>query len=76
VVGEAAGSYKKAGTVKNHLLIAGLIPLKNEHSAKDFVGGSKNYVVQTQHSFVDMLVSGITSGIYTPTTTTIFVPAN
>jgi hypothetical protein len=76
VVGEEAATYTKVASFKNHHIISGLVPLKNQYTAKEVVGDAKNYVVKTQHSFVDLLVSAITSGIYTPTTTTILVPAN
>ncbi|MDR3129830.1 MAG: Bor family protein [Tannerellaceae bacterium] len=76
VVGEEAAAYTKVASVKNHFLVGGLIPLKNQYGTKEIAGNAKNYVVQTQHSFVDLLVGALTSGIYTPTTTTILVPAN
>jgi hypothetical protein len=74
VVGDASAPYTQAGTFKNHHLIYGLVPLKSEYSAKQLVGEAENYVVQTQHTFIDMLLEYVTGGIYTPTTTTVFVP--
>jgi hypothetical protein len=34
-------------------------------------GGAKDYTVNIQHSFIDGLLSGLTGGLYTPTTTTV-----
>ncbi len=55
---------------KNHYLIYGLAALDTS-SPIDMAGGAENYTVTTKHTFVDGLISGITFGIYSPTTTTI-----
>lgn len=55
-------------TEKNHYLIYGLAALKTSDPVK-MAGGSENYQVTIQHSFVDGLINAITGGIYTPTTT-------
>jgi hypothetical protein len=34
-------------------------------------GGAKDYTVNTQHSFIDGLIASLTSGLYTPTSTTV-----
>jgi hypothetical protein len=34
-------------------------------------GGAKDYTVVTKHSFVNGLLSSLTFGIYSPTTTTV-----
>lgn len=55
--------------------VGGLIPSKSANlDASKYVGGRKNYVVKTNMSFVNGLISYITWGIYTPTTTTFYVP--
>ncbi|AJA69552.1 hypothetical protein E0Z07_11050 [Myroides odoratimimus] len=59
---------------KNHALIAGLIPLNKGYKGSELADKKTNYVVKTQMSFVDGLLGCITFGIYTPTTTTIYVP--
>lgn len=64
----------KVNSVKNHALIYGLIPLSKGYDAKTYVGNKTNYVVKYQHTFVDGLLETITFGIYTPTTTSFYVP--
>jgi hypothetical protein len=46
------------------------------HYANDYVGNYTDYVIKTRHSFVDYLLEYITMGIYTPTSTTYYVPLN
>ncbi len=57
---------KKVG--HNHFLIAGLVPV-GIADVKEMAGGAKDYTVTVTHSFVDGLLSAITGGLYTPTTT-------
>ena len=65
----------KVNSVMNHHLLYGLIPVsKTELKADKYVGHRKNYVVKNNMSFVDGLLSVITFGIYTPMTTTFYVP--
>lgn len=64
----------KINKVKNHALIGGLVPLNNGHKASEFVNNTPNYVVKHQKSFVDGVLSFITIGLYTPTTTTFYIP--
>jgi hypothetical protein len=69
VVGKGAqGTSTVSG--KNHYLIDGLVPLKTSDS-KAMAGDSKDYVITTEHTFIDGLLSVITFGIYSPTTTTV-----
>jgi hypothetical protein len=64
----------EVGSEWNHHII-GLIPIgKTKLNAKDYVGDRENYVVKTNQSLVNVLLGCITSGIYTPTTTTFYVP--
>lgn len=61
----------------NSILLWGLLPLKSaEQKAKDVVGERKNYTTVTQWTFVDGLLSCITLGIYSPTTTKYYIPAD
>lgn len=61
--------------VWNHHLIGGLIPLDNASmNPTDFVGDRPNYVVKTNMSVLNWLVSGITYGLYTPTQTKYYIP--
>ncbi|MEM6298038.1 MAG: Bor family protein [Bacteroidota bacterium] len=55
---------------KNHYLIYGLAPLDTADPTK-MAGDAKNYTVTTQHTFIDGLLSFLTGGIYSPTTTII-----
>jgi hypothetical protein len=54
----------------NHYLIAGLAPI-DVSNPKDLAGDAQNYSVKTEQSFVNGLLSVLTFGIYSPTTTTI-----
>ncbi len=69
VVGEGAKGMTQI-TKKNHYVIAGLGAI-NVSDSKAMAGGAKNYTVKTEQTFVDGLLSMITFGIYTPTTTTV-----
>jgi hypothetical protein len=51
-------------------VIYGLAPVGISNS-KQMADGAENYTVHTIQSFVNGLVSAITFGIYTPTTTTV-----
>ena len=65
-VGEGAKTGMTV-TRKNHYLIAGLVPI-NTADPGQMAGSAKDYTVTIQHSFIDGLISGLTSGFYTPTT--------
>lgn len=54
-------------TKKAHTLIAGLVAL-NDINVNEVCGGKGALKVTTVHTFVDMLVAGITGSIYTPIT--------
>ena len=59
----------------NHHLICGLVPLGNaQMKASEYVDGHENYVVKTNMSFLNMLVSWVTFSIYTPTQTVYYIP--
>ena len=61
--------------VWNHHLIAGLVPLNNaKMQAGEYVGDRPNYVVKTNQSFLNQLVTVFTCGIYTPTQTVYYIP--
>lgn len=61
-------------TIHNSHFLSGLIGYK-EISASEYVAGRTDYKVQKYRSFVDGLLSGVTMGIYTPSTTKIYLPA-
>jgi hypothetical protein len=69
VVGEGAQGNSKV-TKWNHYVIYGLAPVGVSDS-KEMAGGAENYTVHTRQSFVNGLVSSLTFGIYTPSTTTV-----
>lgn len=67
----------KVASEKNHFLVAGLIPIaKDKLNADEYVGERKDYVVKTNISFVDGLANFLTLGIYSPTTTSFYLPLN
>lgn len=57
-------------TKKNHYVIGGLGAVKVSDS-KAMAGGAKDYTIKTEQTFIDGLLSVLTFGIYTPTTTTV-----
>ncbi|WP_282039148.1 Bor family protein [Saccharicrinis aurantiacus] len=69
VVGDGAQGSKEV-TEWNHYVIFGLAPVGVSNS-KDMAGDSEDYEVTTTQTFVNGLVSAVTFGIYTPTTTTV-----
>lgn len=60
------------GTSHNAHFLGGLIGSKKIR-AKKYVDNLQDYKIKTNHSFVDYLLTGITLGIYTPTTTKFYV---
>lgn len=59
----------------NHHLIVGLVPLANANvSPAEYLDGAQNYVVKTNTSFLNYIVSFVTFGIYTPTQTKFYIP--
>ena len=69
VVGTGAKGNTEV-TKWNSYVIYGLVPV-GVSDAKVLAGGATDYTVTTRQTFVNGLVSGITFGIYTPTTTTV-----
>lgn len=69
VVGNGAQSSNQT-TKWNHYMIYGLAPVGVSDS-KQMADGAENYTVHTKQSFVNGLVSALTFGLYTPTTTTV-----
>jgi len=69
VVGEGAQGNQEV-TAWNHYVVYGLAPVSISDSNK-LADGAENYEVKTEQTFVNGLISAITFGIYTPTTTTI-----
>ena len=69
VVGKGAQGNKET-TKWNHYVVYGLAPVGVSDS-NQMAEGAENYTVHTRQTFVNGLVSAITFGIYTPTTTTV-----
>lgn len=69
VVGSGAQGNQQT-TQWNHYVVYGLAPVGVSDS-KQMANGADNYTVFTRQSFVNGLISGLTFGIYTPTTTTV-----
>ena len=69
VVGEGAKGNQEV-TKWNHYVVYGLAPVGVSDS-KAMADGATDYTVTTRHSFVNGLISGLTFGLYTPTTTTV-----
>lgn len=66
----------KVNECHNPHFIYGLVSSNaSKHKAKEYVKDASSYRIKTQQSFVDGLLSIITFGIYTPTTTTFYTPA-
>lgn len=66
-VGEGAKTGVKVQQ-KNHYVLFGLAPVKTSDPVQ-MAGGSTDYTVMIQHTFIDGLLNAITGGIYSPTTT-------
>jgi hypothetical protein len=66
----------KVNSKKNHALIEGLVPLGNGLDAKKYIGERTDYITKSQITFVDGFLRLITAGLYTPSTTTFYVPLN
>lgn len=61
----------------NPILLFGLLPLKGaSQKASDVVGDKKNFVVKTGWTFVDGFLNSLTLGIYSPTTTSYYLPVS
>lgn len=69
VVGEGAKGNNQT-TQWNHYVVYGLAPVGVSDSKK-MADGAENYTVTTEQTFVNGLISALTFGIYTPTTTTV-----
>lgn len=64
-------------SVWNHHLLGGLIPLGNAKMRADkYVGDRMRYMIETNQSFLNLLVNFCTVGIYSPTTTSYYLPTD
>ncbi len=68
-VGMSANDPKKeVAKVKNHQFIGALIS-PQEDRVENYVKDTKHYSIKTKQTFWDGFLSGLTMGIYTPSTT-------
>ena len=59
----------------NHHFVFGLLPGgKTKMEARNYVNDADNYLIKTNQSLFNGLLSIITFGLYSPTTTTFYVP--
>ena len=65
---------RQVAKVKNHYFVDGLIQPKKDE-AKNHVKDVHHFRMKTKITFWDGFLAGITSGIYTPTTTYYYEPA-
>lgn len=59
-----------ASSHNGHVLGGAIV---TKHNASQFVGKTKDYVIANKQTFGDLFVSGLTFGLYTPTTTKYYV---
>ncbi len=65
----------KVNSVTNHHFLYGLVPGgKTKVDAKKYIGEKENYAIKNNWTFLNGFLGCITFGIYTPTTTTFYVP--
>lgn len=62
-------------TIHNNFFLNGLLG-KKRIKATEYTQGLESYKVKNYRSFVDCVVNSVTLGIYTPSTTEIYLPAN
>lgn len=67
ITGLSEGALGLTHNKKAHVVLFGLAPL-NDVNVKQICGDKGALKVATIHSFIDMVLSGITLGIYTPVT--------
>lgn len=66
----------KINKITNNFFLWGLAPGgKAEFNAKDYVDGNEDYVIEKQETFLNGFLSTITSGIYSPRTTSFYIRA-
>lgn len=69
IVGEGAQGHREISKW-NHYAIFGLAPIAITN-VEQMAGGTINYTVKTEVTFWNGLVTALTYGIYSPTTTTV-----
>lgn len=62
-------------TIHHNFFVDGLLGRKRV-KANDYTQGLESYKIRNYRTFVDCVIGGVTCGIYTPSTTEIYLPAN
>ncbi len=65
---------KQVAVVKNHQFIDGLVEPRYD-KVENYVEDTQHFKVTTKQTFMDGFLSGLTFGIYTPSTTYYYQPA-
>lgn len=58
-------------SARNGHYLEGAVVTKN--NVRQYIGDTKDYIIETKHTFGDMILTGVTLGIYSPTTTKYYV---
>lgn len=67
----------KVASKKNPIMLWGLLPLSGANQkASDILKNNPNYRTKNSWTFIDGFLNFLTLGIYTPTTTTYYLPYN
>ena len=64
------GAQGSAEVSKRQLWVISLVPI-NDVDTRKMAGGATDYEIQTQVDFIDIIVSGLTSGIVTSRNVTV-----
>lgn len=75
LVGDVKPKEPVVEVAKSHdaHFIGGLVKTA-KNVAEEHIGDAENYLIRSQYGFGDIVLSAITAGIYTPTTTKYFIP--
>ena len=75
LVGDVTPKEPMVEVAKKHdaHFIGGLVKTA-KNVAEEHVGTAQNYMIRSQYGFGDIVLSAITAGIYTPTTTKYYLP--
>lgn len=65
---------KQVAVVKNHQFIDGLVEPRYD-KVENYVEDTQHFKVTTKQTFMDGFLAGLTFGIYTPSTTYYYQPA-
>lgn len=68
---EQSDTLVHVASIRNAHVLTGAIV--THEKVKNYVGETQDYVVANKRTFGDLLIAGLTAGIYTPTTTKFYV---